>query len=225
MARRAGADLLAAQFAADVARIALEGFLHGRFHVYLHGEMHAAAQVEAEKHWVGLDFGHPFGAVGQKIERGDVAFAQRVFNHIACFELGFGIFKAHFERIVGDKHAVGGDVGSLQGGGNAVFGLLVDDDGLAVGGNLHSRGFAKQIGQRINGGQNQRGGNQQVFPERIAVHVKPSLYKDKQPQQKMRRLGAGAQIRRLVCWQWRCVLLQPPRLWRFPQKKTARLRR
>ncbi len=59
------------------------------------------------------------------------------------------------------------------------FGLLVDDDGLAVGGNLHSRGFAKQIGQRINGGQNQRGGNQQVFPERIAVVMfKPSLYKE-----------------------------------------------
>ena len=129
----AGTDFFAAHFAADVARITFKRFLHRGFHVHLHGEMHAAAQVQAQKHRVGTDFGHPFGAVRQQVKRGDIAIAQSVFDNVAGFKLGFCIFETHFQRVVCNKHPVSLNTCLFQRGIDFRLGLLVNDDGLSVG--------------------------------------------------------------------------------------------
>ncbi len=61
------------------------------------------------------------GLSAKRLSAADVAFTQLVFS-ITSRALSWvsASLKRHFERIVGDKHAVGGDVGGLQGGGNAV---------------------------------------------------------------------------------------------------------
>ena len=166
----ADADFFTAQLAADVAGVAVEGFLHRGLHVHLHGEMHAAAQVEAEEHRVGTDFRHPLGRVGDLVEGGDVAFAQGAFNHRTRLHLGLRIFETHFQRAVGDEHAVVGNVGHTQGFADARFGLAVDGEGLAVGRNLHRQGVAEEVRQGIEQAQAEYGENQQVFPQGITVH-------------------------------------------------------
>ena len=88
--------LLAAQFAADIAGIAFKGFLQSGFHVHLHSEMYAAAQIKAEEHRVGTEFGHPFRAIGHQIECGDIAVAQGLLDHVAGFDLCFGIVETDF---------------------------------------------------------------------------------------------------------------------------------
>ena len=95
--------------------------------------MHAAAQVQAQKHRVGADFSHPFGTVRQQVERGDIAITQSVFDDIAGFKLRFGIFETHFQRVVRNKHPVGLNTSLFQRGIHFGLGLFVDNDGLSVG--------------------------------------------------------------------------------------------
>ena len=166
----AAADFLFGQLAADVAGVTLEGFLHGGLHVHLHGEVHAAAQIEAEEHRVGADFRHPVGGVGDLVEGGDVAFAQRAFDDRTRLHLGLRVFEAHFERAVGDKHAVVGDAGRFQGLGDARFGLAVNRERMAVGRNLYRQRVAEEVGQGVEQAEREHGGNQQVFPQGVAVH-------------------------------------------------------
>ena len=129
----AGTDFFAAHLAADVARITFKRFLHRGFHVHLHGEMHAAAQVQAQKHRVGTDFGHPFGTVRQQVKRGDIAIAQSVFDNVAGFKLGFSIFETHFQRVVRNKYPVSLNTCLFQRGINFRLGLFVNNDSLSVG--------------------------------------------------------------------------------------------
>ena len=127
------AHLLAAQFAADIAGIAFKGFLQSGFHVHLHGEVYAAAQIKAEEHRVGTEFGHPFRAVGHQIERGDVAVAQGLLDYVAGFDLCFGVVETDSQRVIGKNGTVVADAGLLQCGEQTGFGFIVDADGLAVG--------------------------------------------------------------------------------------------
>ena len=129
----AGTDFFAAHLTTDVARITFKRFLHRGFHVHLHGEMHAAAQVQAQEHRVGTDFGHPFGTVRQQVERGDIAIAQSVFDDIAGFKLRFGIFETHFQRVVRNKYPVSLNTCLFQRGIDFGLGLFVNNDGLSVG--------------------------------------------------------------------------------------------
>ena len=128
-----GTDFFTAHFATDVARITFKRFLHRSFHVHLHSEMHAAAQVQTQEHRICSDFGHPFGAVREQVERSNIAIAQSVFDDIAGFKLGFGIFETHFQRVVCNKHPVGLNTCLLQRGIHFGLGLFVDNDGLSVG--------------------------------------------------------------------------------------------
>ena len=95
--------------------------------------MHAAAQVQAQEHRISPDFSHPFGAVRQQVERGDIAIAQSVFDNIAGFKLRFGIFETHFQRVVRNKYPVSLNTCLFQRGIDFRLGLFVDNDGLSVG--------------------------------------------------------------------------------------------
>ena len=166
----AGADFVFTQLAAEVAGDAVEGFVHCRVHIHAHGEVHAAAQVKAEEHRVGAELGHPIGRIGNQVEGDDVVVAQFLLDGIAGFALQLFIGQAHAQAAFGNKHAVVLDVGCLQRLFHGLLGGLVDVDRLAVGGNLHGRGFAVEVGQGVDGGYNDNQPNQQVFPKRITVH-------------------------------------------------------
>ena len=166
----AGTDFVFTQLAAEVAGDAVEGFVHCRVHVHAHGKVHAAAQVEAEEHRVGAEFGHPVGRIGNQVEGDDVVVAQFLLDHVAGFALQLFIGQAHAQAAVGNKHAVVLDVGCLQRLCHGLFGSLIDVDRLTVGGNLHGRGFAVEVGQGVDGRYNDNQPNQQVFPKRITVH-------------------------------------------------------
>ena len=161
---RAGTDFFAAQFAADVAGITFKRFLHRGFHVHLHGEMHAAAQVQTQEHRIGFDFRHPLRTVCQKVERGNITFAQSIFDDVARFQLRFGIFETHFQRVVDDEHTISLNTCLFQRGIHFRLGLIVDHDGLSVGRYLYGRRFTEKVGQRVNSRNHNRERNQQVFP-------------------------------------------------------------
>ena len=72
----ADGEFLFLGFAADVASNAFQGFLLGGFHVNLHGEMHATAQVQTQEHGASTDLAHPHRGVWNQIQGDDVAFAQ-----------------------------------------------------------------------------------------------------------------------------------------------------
>ena len=137
----AGADALLAQGAACIAGIAVKRFFQRGLHVHLHGEVYAAAQVQAQEHGTRADFFQPFRAVGDLVLRHDVAFAQCVVDSVAGGNF-VGVGHAHFQAAACNKHAVVGNVGFLQRVGNGFFGGLVNVDGLAVGGNLDGGGHA-----------------------------------------------------------------------------------
>ena len=130
---RTGTDFFAAQFAADVAGVTFKRFLHRGFHVYLHGEMHTTAQVQTQEHRIGFNFRHPLRAVRQKVERGNIAFAQSIFDDITRFQLRFSIFKTHFQRVIDNEHTVSLNTCALQRRRHFRLGLLIDNDGLSVG--------------------------------------------------------------------------------------------
>ena len=161
---RTGTDFFAAQFATDIAGVTFKRFLHRGFHVHLHGEMHTAAQVQTQEHRIGFNFRHPLRTVRQKVERGNIAFAQSVFDDITRFQLRFSIFKTHFQRIIDNEHTVSLNTCALQRRRHFRLGLLIDNDGLSVGRYLYGRRFTEKVGQRIHSRNHNRERNQQVFP-------------------------------------------------------------
>ena len=164
LAYRTAADFFAAQFAADIAGITFKRFLHRGFHVHLHGEMHTAAQVQTQEHRIGFDFRHPLRTVCQKVECGNITFAQSIFDDVACFQLRFSVFETYFQRIVDDKHPIRLNTCLFQCGIYFRLGLIIDNNSLSVGRYLYRRRFTKKVGQRINSRNHNRECNQQVFP-------------------------------------------------------------
>ena len=98
-------------FAADVACDAFQGFLLGCIHVHLHGEMHAAAQIQTQEHRASANLAHPHRGIRNQIQGDDVAFTQGFINHVAGFDLLFFRIEADFQAAAVEKLTVGFDVG------------------------------------------------------------------------------------------------------------------
>ena len=169
------ADLLGLEFAADVAGVAFQRLVDGGFHVDFQQEVHAAAQVKAEEHRVGLDRGEPGRGRGEQVQCDDVMVAQCLLDGIAGLELFVGAAKAHLEAAAVKVDAVGGKLAGFQQGFHLVHQRCVDRIGAARAGNLHRRAFAVEVRYGVDRTDDQGQCNDQVLPKRIAVHGRGCL--------------------------------------------------
>ena len=185
-AHAAVADVFLAQQHANVAGRGVQPLGDGRAHVYLEHEMHAAAQIQPQIHGLGVQRRQPVRRAGDQIERHDVgafflASGQGARNHVLGLDLRvFGI-KARAHRLAVKHHAVSGNARFLQSLLHLLQRLAIHLDGHLACGHLHRRRFAIQVGQGVDHADEQRHGNQRVFPERVAVHAN-SLLMHKSPQ-------------------------------------------
>ena len=90
-------DLCLAQGATDIAGIRLQRLVQCRFHIHLHQEVHAAAQVEAEIHRQRVHPGQPGRRTRQQIERDHIILAQRGLQHVLGLELAVGVGKTRLD--------------------------------------------------------------------------------------------------------------------------------
>ena len=163
------ADALVAQLRPDVGDVTFLRLGDGRFHVHLHQEMHATAQVQAQEHGFGAEHLQPARRRRGQVEGHRIGTAQPLLHHVLGLELGFLVCKPHHQ--VAGCHA---DIAvfyarRIQGVFHGKPGQLAD---LAAPrrGDLQGRVLAVEVGQRVQATDRDDGDDQQVFPERIAVH-------------------------------------------------------
>jgi hypothetical protein len=107
----------------------------------------------------------------------DTALMDRVEKSLAAAKLpADGIYldgnslKVRFHDPDTQIKAIGRQLGGGQGFFHPIHQRGINGNGRAGGRHLHRRAFTVEIGQGIQGGNDQRHGDDQVFPERITVH-------------------------------------------------------
>ena len=170
------AHVLVAQHGAQVGAGRVEPLAQRPLHVHLEEEMHAATQVKPQVHGQGVQRGEPGGRTGQQIERHHIGgvlgiWIQRTLDGVLGLELRFGVAETRADAVLVDKDAVVHDARRFQGFLDAAEQFHVDLDGRLDAGDLHRRRFAEEVGQGIQQADGHCCGNEDVFPERVAVHV------------------------------------------------------
>ncbi len=158
------------QGAANVAGRRFQRLVQRAFHVDLHQEMHAAAQVETEIHRQRAEIGQPLRRTRQQVQCHHVVLAQLRVQHVLGLELRIRIGEARLDagRIL--RQHLGSQLRGLQHIVNACQQRRIRLEAGTQRQYLHGRRFAVEIGQCIDKAQHQRAQDQQVFPQRITVH-------------------------------------------------------
>ena len=171
------ADALVAQYAAQVGADRIQALGQRPLHVDLQQEMYTAAQVKPEVHGQRAEVGQPARRAGQQVERHDVLRIGRVgiellLQQILGLQLGVGVFQTNLDAGGVEENAAGGHASRLQRGFDAIQGGGIDlDRGLGAG-YLHGGRFAEEVGQGVDETDQQRDDDDDVLPERVAVHFR-----------------------------------------------------
>ena len=152
-----------------------------RTHVNLQQEVHTAAQVKTQIHRQSIDRKKPSRRIRHQIQSHDMARIlrigiERLLNHFARTKLLFSLsrIKTHADGILlcalFKEEPVGLEVRVRERSLYLRERLLGDLHRCLAGGNLHRRRLTVKVRQRINEPNNEHDADQNVFPERIAIH-------------------------------------------------------
>src|SRR5471030_1954790 len=173
------ADVFVAQQAAGRGLRALYALGQRGLGVDLHQEVHAAAQVEAEVHRQRVQALHPLRRVGLQVQRDQVGrivgiSVEVFFQHRLGLELDVRRGEARAHRGVGAGAVVADafvrDILFFQRLGDAGHHVASHLDGRFAAGDLQGRRLAKIVGRRVQRTQQDGHDDDDVFPDRIAVH-------------------------------------------------------
>jgi hypothetical protein len=162
--------LLFAQQRPDVGGVAVGRLFQRCLHVDLQQEMDAAAQVQAQVHREGSDRRQPMRRRREQVERNDVILAEAGLQHIAGTNLCVGIGEPDLDAGLIQRRPPVGDLPGLQSAFDLDEQRVVELDGGLRCTYLHRGRFREEVRQRVQEADQQRGANEQVFPERVAVH-------------------------------------------------------
>ena len=169
-------DLLVAQRVADETQLPVEAFILDRLHVDLQQEMDTTAQIKTQIHRQRVDRGKPRRRIGNQVERqnkrGIVRHrVQRAVKHVLGLQLRVGIAESYLDAIRIGKNPVIRNGRRLERLLDRLHGDRVHLGGGLERGHLHRRHLAEKIRQRVGNADQHQRRNEQVFPERIAIHV------------------------------------------------------
>ena len=169
------ADLFIAQSQTHVAGQRFDPLGHRRLHIHLQGKVHAAAQIQAQIHRLGMQGRQPSRRARDQIQRHHVCRVarvrdQRLFQHALGLELFIFLVKARTDRTVfqRQRHRLHRRV--FQQSLYARLQRCVHSDCGLDRSHLYSRCFTKEIGQGVNNPHQKRDHNDRVLPDRITVH-------------------------------------------------------
>ncbi len=158
------------QCGADVVDVARLHFVQRRLLVDFHQEVHAALQVEAERHAVRADRTQPAGHRAGEVQRDDVLVAERGLERVGRGQLHFGVRKAREQAVAVELDILERDLAGLQDAEHFFLQRRVDGR-AAIGGNLHGRLLRINDRQRIDDAEQHDRGDEDVFPAGKVVHV------------------------------------------------------
>ncbi len=173
------ANILVAQFTAGTGLQTLQALVDDRLGIDLHQEVHAAAQIESQIHRERVDRLQPVRRIRHQVEGDHVDRIGRVgiqflFQQSLGLELGIGIVETGAHRALGagglESDAVRRQITLLQHLRNLVSQGAVDLQGRFAAAHLYRRRFAKEIRYGVQHAKQQRDDDQNIFPERIAIH-------------------------------------------------------
>ena len=139
----------------------------------------AAAQIQAQVHGAGVQGRQPVRRARHQVQRHHMAGVGRVgveraVDGVARLELGVGVLEARAHRGTFERQRAGSD-------GRGRQRLLHPRDGADVhpyrglaGGHLHRRRLTEQVGQGVDGADQQGDHDDRVLPQRVSVHTGPS---------------------------------------------------
>ena len=136
-------------------------------------------KVEAEIHRQCMQALEPLRRIRQQVERDTECRILRIciepaFQNFLGLELDVGAGETDLD---GGVHAAGieinpvdGDLIVAENAFDTIHHLRIDLDGRAYAADLNGRRFSKEIRQRIDDAENDRGDNNEIFPEWVTVH-------------------------------------------------------
>ena len=175
------ADALVAKLRAKVGERRFGALRNGRAHVDLKQEVHAAAKVKAEIHRQRPDRKQPLRGVRGEVQGHHVGGVltvrvERLFKDLAGLKLLFGLSRleayAHGVLLgaLFEEDAVGMQVCIAQKILDRLQGLLRHLHRRLAGRDLHCRRLAVEVRQGVDQTDHKGDNDDDVFPERIAVH-------------------------------------------------------
>jgi hypothetical protein len=164
------ADLGIAQRGADIVDVARLHLVQRRLLVDFHQEVHAALQVEAERHAVRTDRAQPAGHGAGEVQRDDILVAEFGLERIGRSQLHFGVREAREQAVAVELHVLERDLLGLQDAEHFLLQRRVDRR-AAIGGNLHGRLLRVDDRQRVDDAEQHDHGDKDVFPAGKIVHV------------------------------------------------------
>jgi len=133
--------------------------------------MDAAAQVQPEIHGQGADGAQPGRRGRREMQRHHVALSQPPREKVARAQLRLRVRQAHQDALALERHRPVGQPRLLQRPLDLLAHVLAHEP--ARGRDLQRRVLAVEVRQGVDDADRQRRQQQQVLPERVAVHGPP----------------------------------------------------
>ena len=163
------ADPLVPQLRPDIRDVTLFRLGNRRFHIHLHEEMHAAAQIQTQEHGFGAQRAQPARRRRGQVKGHGVGTAQPFLDHVLGLELGSLVCKPDHQAALTHADVAVLDARRVQGVFHGIPGEFAD---LATPRcrDLQCRVLAVDIRQREQATDRNDGDDQEVFPDRVTVH-------------------------------------------------------
>jgi hypothetical protein len=140
-----------------------------RLLVDFHQEVHAALQIQAERHAVRADRAQPAGYGGRKVQRHDVLIAQFGLQRIGRGELHLGVGEAREQALAIEFDILELELLRLQHAEDLFLQRRIDGR-AAIRRDLHRRLLREHDRQRINDAEQDHRRDQDVLPTGKFVH-------------------------------------------------------
>ena len=166
---------LLTQRVANIRDLAVEPLGERGLEIDLQQEVDAAAQIEAEIHRQRIDCGKPLGGIRDQIQRQNERWTlaigiERLVQNVLGFELRISVPEPDLDAVGIGENAVQRNTARLERLLHRPHHRRIDLRGNLERGNLDRRRLAEEIRQGINHADYQRETDDQVSPERVAVH-------------------------------------------------------
>ena len=149
--------------------IPLHGRLAHRLGIDFQQEVHAAAQIQTQRHGLGAQAHQPTRCPRRQAQSHDIVAAEDLTQRLSGFQLA-GIIRHACEQLaIDDIDLLGCDLGAFQNRFHARDELRIH--GFAgISRNLNRRIFAKNIGQCVDHAHGHNGQQHQPSPQGVLIH-------------------------------------------------------
>ena len=171
-----------------IASQCIHTLLNGCTHIHFQQEVNATTQVKTQVHRQSTKTQEPLRSIRNQVQCHHISRIGRIriqslFNHFLGLQLQLCLrrFETNTNRrllsALLEENAIGFDLSGLERSIDLRINFLIDLHGRFLAGDLHGRRLTEEVRRRVDHADDQSDGNDDVFPQRITIHVIPPTRK------------------------------------------------